>query len=312
MKSLKHLLLILMFLVSCTFLAQKPEQQKMIDKATKMRDSFMACITLEDALKQAEAQKKRRELDKKTNTKKSVTPQTPKIKDQYWQNTLTSDNNKKFTDWKNGAVDLVYNYAYDSRNDKLLNVKVGTIAADGTIVLQPTEKVPNLKPLNNFKNSNNFYDIHNTDVYQYTNETAGFKLNSYLLVYKNEQKIGTLTIGDSEKVTLNLLTSGDLYFGDEGYILSWVYVDKDCAIKATENWQGDLSNTGTPLQVETTVTYNLNFKTGWNLVKTEVIGTYKFPNAAEEYRSRYKKHEHTMLNSIPTDATYYFRSSVNN
>lgn len=129
------------------------------------------------------------------------------------------------------------------------------------------------------------------------------------MVYQNEQKIGVLTIGNSVKVTRNLLTPGDLYFGDEGYLLSWAYVDEACAIKSNENWSGDLSNTGTPILVETNVTYNLNFKLGWNLVKTKVIGTYEFPNAPEEDRSRYKKHVHTTIPSIPTDATYFFRES---
>ncbi|MDD3720991.1 MAG: hypothetical protein PHW92_00690 [Lutibacter sp.] len=140
-------------------------------------------------------------------------------------------------------------------------------------------------------------------------EKSGFKLNSYLLVYQNEQQIGILTIGNSAKVTLNLLTPGDLYFGDEGYLLSWVYVEEACALRANENFKGDLSNTGRPLIVETNVTYNLSFKPGWNLVKTEVIGTYEFPNTPEEDRTRYKKHVHTIVPSIPQDATYFFRKS---
>ena len=60
--------------------------------------------------------------------------------------------------------------------------------------------------------------------------------------------------------------------------------------------------------METNVTYNLNFKTGWNLVKTEIIGSYKFPNAPEEDRTRYKKQIHTIVDAIPSDATYFFRS----
>lgn len=110
--------------------------------------------------------------------KTTPVPKVSKTKNKYWQNTLASNNNKKLTNWNNGEADLVFNYSYDSRNDKLLNVKVGIIKVDGTIELNPTNKTPELKPLNNFKNSNNFYDIHNPDAYQYTNENTGFKLNS--------------------------------------------------------------------------------------------------------------------------------------
>ncbi len=188
-------------------------------------------------------------------------------------------------------------------------LKLVLIKADGTIELNPINKVPILKPLKEFKDSNNFFDIHNPDAYQYSNEDSGFKLNAYLLVYQNDKQIGVLTIGNSAKVTLNLLTPGDLYFGDEGYILSWVFAEEACTMIANESWKGDLSNTGTPLLVETHVTYNLSFKPGWNLVKTEVIGRYDFPNAPEEDRSRYKKHVHTIVPTIPEDATYYFRKS---
>lgn len=310
MKKNLKIVFILLFVVSGLGFSQTPEQQKMIDKAIKMRDSIMACIGLEEMLQQANAQEKRLESAKKTNkSETSPIPKAAKSEDKYWKNTLASDTDNKLKNWNYGDANLVFNYRYDSRKDKVEYVKVGVIKADGTIVLNPINKVPILKPLKDFKDSNNFYDIHNPESYQYSNGDSGFKLNAYLLVYQNDKQVGILTIGNSEKVTRNLLSPGDLYLGDEGYLLSWVYVDKACAIKANENWKGDLSNTGTPLLVETNVTYNLSFNSGWNLVKTEVIGTYEFPNAPEEDRSRYKKHVHTMVLSIPDDATYFFRKS---
>ncbi|TXE09066.1 hypothetical protein ES711_03785 [Gelidibacter salicanalis] len=304
MKPYNQILVLLMLILGHATIGQTPEQQKMIDKATRMRDSLMECINLDEVMQQAEAQQKRMEMDIiKTDKSKNANVVTAK------NNVISSTNNKKLANWNLGVADLVFNHGYDVRKDKVNFVKVGLIEADGTIVLNPSERVPDLKPLNNFKNSNIFYDIHNPDVYQYTNGETGFKLNSYLLVYQDDQKIGMLTIGNSEKVTLNLITPGNLYFGDEGYMMSWVYVEKDCAIKASEDWKGDLSNTSIPLIVATNVNYDLNFKAGWNLVKTEVIGTYHFPEAPEEDRSRYKKHRHTSVAAIPKDATYFFRSS---
>ncbi len=309
-KSINRIIFTLLFLVGFIGFSQTAEQQKMIDKALKMRDSIMQCINLEDVLQLQKAQENRFELDKKNN-KNEINPITKPIKthNKYLENTLVSDSNNKLKNWDNGEANLVFNYYYDSRKDKLDYVKVGIIKADGTIVLNPTKEIPILKPLNEYKNSNKFFDIHNPDSYQFNNGETGFKLNSYLLVYQNEQKIGILTIGNSAKVTLNLLTPGDLYFGDEGYMLSWAYVEEACGLKVNENWKGDLSNTGTPLIIKTNVTYNLNFKSGWNLVKTEVIGKYEFPNAPEEDRSRYKKHEHTMVIAIPKDASYFFRKT---
>ncbi|MCK0123855.1 hypothetical protein MWU76_05550 [Gelidibacter sp. F2691] len=304
MKPYKQVFVLLLFMIGNPALAQSPEEQKMIDKAARMRDSIMKSINLDEVIQQAEAQQKKMEKDvNKTDKRKNSSAVTIKYK------MLSSNNNAKLANWELGVADLVFNHGYDVRNNKVKYVKVGLIEADGTIILNPSERITDLKPLKNFKNSNIFYDIHNPDVYQYTNGEAGFKLNSYVLVYQNDQKIGALTVGNSEKVTSNLLTPGNLYFGDEGYLLSWVYAEKDCAIKANEDWQGDLSNTGAPLIVATTVSYDLNFKAGWNLVKTEVIGTYHFPDAPEEDRSRYKKHQHTSVAAVPKDATYYFRPS---
>ncbi|MFH4965946.1 hypothetical protein V8G69_13170 [Gaetbulibacter sp. M235] len=310
MKKELKIIFTLLFIVSGIGFSQTPEQQKMIDKALKMRDSIIQCITLEEMLQQANAQEKILESAKKTNeSETNPIPKARKIEDKYWKNTLASDNDNKLKNWNYGEANLVFNYHYDSRKDKVEYVEVGVIKADGTIKLNPTYKVPILKPLKDFKDSNNFFDIHNPESYRYSNEDSGIKLNSYLLVYQNDEQIGVLTIGNSVKVTRNLLTPGDLYFGDEGYMLSWVYAEEACEIEANENWKGDLSNTGTPLLVETNVTYNLSFSLGWNLVKTEVIGAYEFPNAPVEDRSRYKKHVHTIVPTIPEDATYYFRKS---
>lgn len=310
MKTIKQLFLLSLLFIGYLGFSQTPEQQKMIDKALKMRDSIMNTPEMKAIIAQLnEIDKKQGSDNKLIKKENNSTHKAKNNEDKYWANTLVSDSNTKFKGWNNGEADLVFNYKFNIRNDKIEYVKVGIIKADGTIVLNPTKEIPILEPLNKYKNSNKFFDIHNPDSYKFINGETGFKLNSYLLVYQNEQQIGILTIGNSAKVTLNLLTPGDLYFGDEGYILSWVYVKEACAIKANENWKGDLSNTGTPLLVETNVVYDFSFKPGWNLVKTEIIGKYEFINVPEEDKSRYKRHEHTMVTAIPNDASYFFRKT---
>ena len=149
--------------------SQTPEQQKMIDRALKMRDSIMECMNLEEMLQQANTKEKRLEQKQKTNTKTSSITKAAKNEDKYWKNTLASENNT-FKNWQNGAADLVYNYRYDSSKDVVEYVKVGVINSDGSIVLNATSKVPVLKSLNNFKDSNTFLDIHDSDLYQFSNE----------------------------------------------------------------------------------------------------------------------------------------------
>lgn len=80
--------------MSCIGFSQTPEQQKMIDKALKMRDSIMQCIGLEELLQQANAQEKRLELaEKSKNNRINPIPKSTINEDKYWKNTLASNNN---------------------------------------------------------------------------------------------------------------------------------------------------------------------------------------------------------------------------
>ncbi len=61
--------------------------------------------------------------------------------------------------------------------------------------------------------------------------------------------------------------------------------------------------------METNVSYNLNFKSGWNLVKTEVIDNYKLEHERGLDVSWFKNHKHTVISNMPNDAIYYYRAS---
>ena len=67
MKSTYRILLILLFFIGYMGFSQTPEQQKMIDRALKMRDSIMECMNLEEMLQQANTKEKRLEQKQKTN-----------------------------------------------------------------------------------------------------------------------------------------------------------------------------------------------------------------------------------------------------
>ena len=83
---MKNILFILMLLSIQTTFGQTPEEQRMIDKALKVRDSIMQCITLEEMLQQANAQKKRKVNTRETNP----IPKNLKNEDKYWLNTILS------------------------------------------------------------------------------------------------------------------------------------------------------------------------------------------------------------------------------
>ena len=61
------------------------------------------------------------------------------------------------------------------------------------------------------------------------------------------------------------------------------------------------------IEAENIVVYTLDYKPGWNLVKTEVIGKYDLDHERGLNASWFKKHVHTVISEIPSDAKYFFR-----
>ena len=94
----------------------------------------------------------------------------------------------------------------------------------------------------------------------------------------------------------------NLFFG--------IYVDENAAMKGNETTTVIARRDGTnTIDAETTVVYNLNFKPGWNYVKTEVIGRYNLEHERGLDVSWFKKHEHTTIPNKPLEAEYFFRKN---
>ena len=118
-------------------------------------------------------------------------------------------------------------------------------------------------------------------------------------------------MGNSVKVTTNLTNQSTLYSGDEGYILYWAFAQDNCSLTVNEDWSGDVRSDGTnTIKVQTNVMYDLSFKKGWNLVKTEVIGKYDLDHERGLEVSWFKNHKHTILNSMPKEVIYYFKTQI--
>ena len=137
MKTIHQIVIVLPFFIGCMDFSQTPEQQKIIDRALKMRNSIMECMNLEKMLQQANAQEKRLEQKKKTNTMLGPIFKATKNED-HCKITLSSNNNNRLTNRNKGEADLVFNYRYNSRKVAVEYVKVGVIKSDGSIVLDPT------------------------------------------------------------------------------------------------------------------------------------------------------------------------------
>jgi hypothetical protein len=230
--------------------------------------------------------------------------------DWYWKNTQMSENNT-FDNWEHGPVDLVMVYRYKNNETTPETLKVGRIDANGTITINLPETIQTETKLGNLRNLV-FYDIQDIAKFIYTNPEAGYFGKTSIRVEKNGSSIGNLTLGNSVRVTYNLVNQSTLTMGDEGYLISWVYLDSAARMRGTEETKNTVRRDGTKtIEAENTVVYDLDFNPGWNIVKTAVIGTYELEHERGLNASWFKKHEHSVINEIPSDANYYFRKLPN-
>lgn len=274
----------------------------------RMQDSIMNLPQYKDMMQQMKAMEQKQEVSQKQEKKKKVVKKSASSDDWYWKNTIASTNNK-FTNWTGGEADIAMAYKGPSLN----TFKVGTIKTDGSIVINlPGSVITKTSLTRQFGPQGLFYDIYGNAPVSFNNKEAGFITNPSLLIMRNGEHIGNLTIGNSVKVTKNLTTQSGVDSGDEGYMLYWAYADENCGISLNQNWEGKVRKDGTnTINVKTQVNYELNFKPGWNLIKTEVIGKYPLQHERGLDVSWFKNHKHTIISDIPNDVIYFYRTNEN-
>jgi hypothetical protein len=288
--------------------SQTTEQQKMIEKAKRMQDSMMNLPQFKAMMQQIEElnSKQKTEAKKQKSTENKTTQKKTTRDDWFWKNDMyitTVSKNNKLPNWEGGAAEISLLH----RNSETNYLKVGTIQADGSITFNFPKDVEASKKTPAFYNP--IQDLRDWSSFKFSNTDVGFISRTGLTILRNGQVLGALTIGNSVKVTHNLIDIGSLDSGDEGYLLYWAYADDNFSLNANEDWQGKIQRNGSyPLDVKTNVNYNLNFKKGWNLVKIEVIGNYKLKHERGYEVTWFKNHKHTIVATMPSDARYYFRA----
>ncbi|RMA58800.1 hypothetical protein [Ulvibacter antarcticus] len=238
----------------------------------------------------------------KNNKSKASNPQD----DWYWKNTLMSKNNK-FEAWDEGEVELVMTYRKQQNDVQSRTFKVGSITSEGLVTINLPKNIKTETKLDNLNNLV-FYDLQDISNLEYKNHKTGYFSNTTIGVEKNGITIGNLTIGNSVRTTYNLTNQSTLTMGDEGYLVYLAYVDGDAAMLGDEIRTDKVRRDGTnTIEAKTTVVYDLGFKSGWNFVKTEIIGSYDLKHERGLNASWFKKHNHTLVEEMPSDAEYFFR-----
>lgn len=319
MKTIQNIAFAILILMALSCNGQTPEQKKQMEEAEKQAAEAQKQVEevmknnpeLKKMMEQMKAMEERQEAEKKKKRaaeKKENAKKTAKHKeDFYWQGKVASNTNGKFSKWKHGAVDIAI---YDGNGKMDANMQyidknyiiLGNISSNGqvTINLPKTIKAP--YPINKSL-IREMHSLSNDDV-SFSNPNTPFRNPGFTLsIIKNFKKLGSLFIGNSERVTYNLAAPCCLHYGDEGYRLYWVYIKDACSAKFDKIyknkkiWHGEAEKI-----VDQRITYDLDFKPGWNLIKSEVIGHYNVDN-----RTIFKSKKHTVVPSLPADAKYYFK-----
>ena len=298
-------------LIGFTIIAQTPEQQqKMMEAMMRKQDSLMNSPQMKEMMKKMEEMQKSMNQQEQSNENGSKKENQVKTKksdsgDWYWENTMASKNDQ-FNDWSGGTADIVMAY----KGPDLKTFKVGSINDDGSIVINLPSSVTTKSTFEREMGPQGlFFDIYGNVPVNYSNKESGFITNVSLLVLRNGKTIGNLTMGNSVKVTKDLTSQSGVDSGNEGYIVYWAYSSENCSLVLDQDWTGKVRKDGTnSIEVKTNVNYNLQFKPGWNLIKTEVIGKYPLEYERGLDISWFKAHKHTVVATVPSDVIYYYRS----
>jgi len=308
MRTLVNLIFTLLLCIISTLNAQTEEQMKQMQEAMRMQDSIMNTPQMKAIKEQVQKQQAQYDMEdkkRKTAEKKEAKTAAPlnDNNDFYTKNTIASDTNGKFADWKGGLADfgLVGHKIQDGTGNYKV-FKMGSISADGKVVYDLPESI---EPKNSLVENNNltrggFLD---SNSFEYVQPNTGFVGTFTLHVIRNGKAIGLMTMGNSIKVAKNLAAPCCVHLGDEGYRAYWTYAKAPCAVNYDHQKDVEVYEGETKGNVSIHHSYQLNFKPGWNIVKTVSKGSQQVANT--KYGT---SRINTIIPSLPSDIAYFFKT----
>jgi hypothetical protein len=319
MRALRILVALIAFSIGFIGVSQTPDDQEKIEEmqrqAVEAQKKAMEMMSdnpqfqeamkmMEDAEAQQKQEKMRGQLEEEKRQNEAAKDH---LKDFYWRNKVASNTQGVFDSWQWGSVEIAYydgkgKLGSDGRPPYEHYVKVGKITGSGMVEMNLPSKVTTNRTINNGLFPQ-MHEILNEEV-EFTNPDAQIAWSGYRFdILRGQEVIGNLYIGNSERATHNLASPSDMQYGDEGYLLYWVYADDLCRAtfekKDTERtvYEGETSKV-----IDQYTTVDMDLKPGWNLVKIEVNGFHTIGS-----RSRWKFKTYMTVDQMPSDARYYFK-----
>ncbi|MBT8185674.1 MAG: hypothetical protein KJN76_12590 [Eudoraea sp.] len=284
-----------------------PEMKKALEMQEQMMNSPQMKAMMDQISQMEEQQKAEEKMREATRENANAKKAEKNNEDFYWRNTVASNTKGKFPNWSWGAVDIAI-YDGDGKMDSYGEyidkkyVIIGNISSDGQVTFNFPENITTPNPINKSLIPQ-MHSVTNNEVV-FSNPDTPFRQPGFILsIIKNNDSLGSLFIGNSEKTTYNLAAPCCLSYGDEGYRLYWVYVKEACSANLKKEFKQNKVLYGESERiVDQSIIYDMNFKPGWNLIKTEVRGNYMVGN-----RTFFKDKIHTVVPGLPEDARYYFK-----
>ncbi len=314
--SVKYLVMALV-LVALSCKGQSPEQQKMMEDmekkgmdAQRQYDSVMNSPQVKMILQQADAMEAQAKIDrdKRTAEKQEKISKPTNPKKDFEEYIISKSNAKKFDNWTHGEADIVM-FGFASRStDPGYRKKIGTVKADGSFDIQlPAKVVTQPKSIkgNRWLSCGYFGDKGKID---YSNPNTGVR-PGHVGIEINDQLIGHLLMGSSLELIGGWNPLQGHYHDIPGYQLSWYYVSHETSVKGQcvkEERYGEGKD------FDITTVYDVDFKPGWNLLKTAFDGpriTIDWGEGEHNKHSYYKEKKITVVNDITDDAKWVFMES---
>ncbi len=308
-------LLFLIFSVGCK--GQTPEQQKMIEdmekkgiEAQRQYDSVLNSPHVKKIMQQAEAMEAQAKIDRdKRAAEKQEKNQKPNIpKKNYDEYVVSKSNTKKFDNWSYGEADIMMGGFASRQTDPGYNKKIGSVKADGSFNIQlPANVVTGKNGIihNKWLSCGYFGDKGKID---YSDPSTGVK-EGHIQIEINDKLIGLLSMASSVELVDGWNPMLHHYHDIPGYRLSWYYVSHETSVKG-QCVKEDRYGEGKDFDI--TTVYDVDFKPGWNLLKTAFDGErilIDWGDGEHNKHSYFKEKKITVASSLPSNAKWIFKAN---
>lgn len=315
MKKLLHILTIcILVCLAIPVRAQTPEQKKQAEEMQKNAEKMMEeaqrkydSIKNTQQMKDAAAQNKRfaEQVAKEKKAKAKENKASANSDDSSKKFLISKGTGTKFENWTYGEAEVVlvglsrYSNSQDPGNTKI----IGVVKSDGSFTFDLPEKASTHKTTVADARWVNCLSGTTTNQ-KWTNPSAGM-LNPSVRIMKNGEELGNIRWASSNAVIDGWSTASD-YHDIPGHRMDLVYVSAPSNTEAVCKIERGRSS-GKDFDLYKKI--NVQFKKGWNLVKTTFEGERIFVDWGEGENNKhnyFKDEKITAVQDLSSDTKWLF------